>query len=181
MLPVPWVSASQPYQAKRGYDSRETLKNILDEQSRSRGDPEGLKEGFHEEIKGGAKIKDTRERHRKVQGRAPEANPELREEQAETQKWATPVPGRGYSLNIWSFLCWHNGIPKGERTKSRQREGLRNVSEGSKVQVDIGTVPSWGGRWVLVAREMAELEKKSAVRKCAWSGDFLLRLSKEEE
>lgn len=105
----------------------------------------------------------------------------LRQIQSTEKKLSTPVPRRGYSLRIWSFLCWHNRILKGERTKSRQGEGLRNVSEGSKIQVDIGTVPSWGRRWVLVAREMAGLENKSAVRKCAWSGDFLLRLSMEEE
>lgn len=47
----------------------------------------------------------------------------------------------GCSLCIGSFLLsWHNGILNGERSRSRQGEGLRNVSEDSKMQVDIGTV-----------------------------------------
>lgn len=46
----------------------------------------------------------------------------------------------GCSLCIWSFLLsWHNGILNRESSRSRKGEGLRNVSEDSKMQVDIGT------------------------------------------
>lgn len=59
-----------------------------------------MRQGFHEEKKG-QKLRTPGRDPGRFRGRATEANPELREEQAKTQKAATPVAGRGgYSLCV---------------------------------------------------------------------------------